>query len=223
MYGRAFRAPSFGEMHTRNNPAVLGNPSLQPETINSYEVALDYRPNRSLRFGLNLFKYEINGLIDYLPDPAPATTRTAQNARDQKGQGIELEAEWQATDKLRLRANYSYQRSIDQTANAVVPDVPAAKFYLNAHWKFMPDWSLDGQYFWVGSRHRVVGDLREDIKDYDLVNLTLRRKNIAKHWDFAVAVRNLFDEDVREPAPAVVPGDYPMEHRSFWAELRYNF
>lgn len=223
MYGRAFRAPSFGEMHTRNNPSILGNANLEPETIDTYEIAFDYRPTKSMRLGLNLFKYRINGLIDYLPDPAPATSKTAQNARDQEGQGIEIEADWQTTDALRFRANFSYQRSTDAKTGAVVPDVPAAKFYANANWKFMPDWSLDGQYFWVGGRHRAVGDVRPDIKDYELVNLTLRKKNIARHWDFSVAVRNLFDSDNREPSPAVVPNDFPMEHRSVWAELRYHF
>jgi iron complex outermembrane receptor protein len=55
------------------------------------------------------------------------------------------------------------------------------------------------------------------------VNLTLRRKNIMKHWDFALAARNLFDEDAREPGPTSVPDDYPLERLSFWAEMRYNF
>lgn len=223
MYGRAFKAPSFGEMFTQNNPALSGNPSLKPETIDTYEMALDYRPNRSVRFGLNIFEYRIDGLIDYVSDPAPATTRTAQNARDQKGRGVEVEAEWQATDKLRLRSNFSFQRSVDTTASAVVPDVPAAKFYLNAHWKFLSEWSLDGQYFWISSRHRPVGDARPDLKEYDLVNMTLRKKNIVKDWDFSLAIRNLFDSDNREPAPASVPNDFPMEGRSFWAELRYHF
>ncbi|MDH4231865.1 MAG: TonB-dependent receptor, partial [Nitrospirota bacterium] len=86
-----------------------------------------------------------------------------------------------------------------------------------------PDWSRDGQYFWVGDRHRAADDTRPDIADYDIVNLTLRRKNILNHWDFAPAVRNLFDEDAREPGPTSIPDDYPMEGRNFWAELRYTF
>ncbi|MBI5633667.1 MAG: TonB-dependent receptor [Nitrospirae bacterium] len=223
MYGRAFRAPAFSELHNQNNPAILGNTNLEPEAIDTYEVAFDYRPTKNMRLGLNLFNYRISGLIDYVSDPAPATSKTAQNARDQEGQGVEIESEWQATDALRFRANFSYQRSTDAKTGAVVPDVPTAKFYANANWKFMPGWSLDGQYFWIGGRHRAVGDIRPDIKDYDLVNLTLRKKNIARHWDLAVAVRNLFDSDIREPGPAAIPNDFPMEHRSFWAELRYHF
>ncbi|MBF0560262.1 MAG: TonB-dependent receptor [Nitrospirae bacterium] len=223
MYGRAFRPPSFGELHYQNNPTVLGNINLKPETIDTYEVAFDYRPHHDLRLGLNLFDYHINGLIDYVADPPPATTKTAQNAHNQTGRGCEVEADWIATDTLRLRANFSYQRSTYSDTGTVVPDVPAMKFYANAHWKFMPKWSLDSQYLWVGDRHRAVGDARPHISDYDLVNLTLRRKKIADHVDVAFAVRNLFNRDAREPSQSTIPNDYPMEHRSFWVELQYTF
>ena len=222
LYGRAFRPPTFAEMHNQNNPSVLGNIYLDPETIDTYEIAFDYHPNKDLRLGLNLFEYRINGLIDYIADPPPATTFTAQNAHDQKGRGYEIEADWLATATLRLRANFSYQRATYDDTGAVVPDVPAMKFYANADWKFMPYWSLDAQYFWVGDRHRAAGDIRPEISDYDLVNLTLRRKSIAKHLDFAFAVRNLFDEDAREPSKPAIPNDFPMETRSVWAELRYK-
>jgi iron complex outermembrane receptor protein len=223
LYGHAFRPPSSGEQHLQNNPVTLGNEGLDPETIDSLELAFDYRPVKSLRLGLNLFVYEIEGLIDYVSDPAPATTKTAQNAKDQEGHGFELEADWKVTDTLRLRGNVAWQHSEDKDTGEIVPDAPGLQFYANAHWKFAPDWSLDGQYFWVGDRHRADGDTRSDIADYDIVNLTLRRKNIMKHWDFALAARNLFDEDAREPGPTSVPDDYPLERLSFWAEMRYNF
>ena len=64
-----------------------------------------------------------------------------------------------------------------------------------------------------------------------LATLTLRRKNINDHWDVAVSVRNVFDEDVREPSPfdptavdgAHIPEDYPMEGRSIYGEVRFHF
>ena len=95
--------------------------------------------------------------------------------------------------------------------------------YANLHWTFRPHWSLDGQYFWIANRHRAAGDTRQETPDYSLVNLTLRRTGIAGHWDAALAVRNLFNEDAREPALAAIPNDYPMPSRTLWAEIRYNF
>lgn len=230
LYGRAFRPPSFAEGHNQNNPSVLGNARLEPETIDTYELAFDYHPAPTFRSLVNFFYYEIDGLIDYVPDPN-GTTKTAQNTKDQKGHGLEIDATWQITASLRLRGNLAYQRSEDRDTGEIVPDAPGLQFYANAHWKFLPHWSVDGQYFWIGDRRRHKDDPGADIKDNDIVNLTLRRKDIAGHWDFALAVRNLFDEDVREPSPydptvpagAAMPDDYPIEGRNVFGEVRFHF
>jgi outer membrane cobalamin receptor len=63
LYGKAFRAPNFAEQYTQNNPVVLGNRNLNPETIHTFEWALDYRPISSLRTAVNLYYYEIKNLI----------------------------------------------------------------------------------------------------------------------------------------------------------------
>ncbi len=227
MYGRAFRAPSFAEQHTQNNPVTVGNPDLDPEIIDTYELAFIWTPLPELRFAPSAFYYEIDGLIEVSGAlPAPY-----QNARDQKGRGFEIEANWQVLDPLELACSVSYQRSEDKDTGEMVADTPEWQTYLTANWKFLPEWSLNGQYFWVAKRHRDKADPRNDIDDYDLVNLTLRRKNIMNHLDLAIAVRNVFDEDIREPSPydasapagAYIPDDYPMETRAIWAELRYKF
>lgn len=222
MYGSAFRPPSFTELYAKNNPSNLGNPNLQPETIDTYELAFDYQPTLRLRTVLSLFTYSIKDLIELVQDPGQ-TTLTAQNHKDQKGRGIELEADWEVLTTFRLKGNAAYQRSKDAKTDAVVPDAPELQFYANAMWDFLPDWSLSGQYFWIGDRHRASGDTRPDIADYDMVNLTLRRKNIVKHWDAALAVRNIFNKDVREPSQAVIRGDYPMEGRAIWGEISCHF
>ena len=68
LYGKAFRAPNFQEQRIQNNPVVLGNKNLNPETIHTYEWALDYRPFSSLRTAVNLYYYQINNLISAVPD-----------------------------------------------------------------------------------------------------------------------------------------------------------
>ncbi|MFH1020116.1 MAG: TonB-dependent receptor [Pseudomonadota bacterium] len=222
MYGSAFRPPSFTELYAKNNPSNLGNPALKPETIDTYELAFDYQPTSRLRTVLSLFTYRIKDLVELVPNPGQPTS-TAQNHKGQKGQGFELEADWEVLSSLRLQGNAAYQQSKDDTTGEVVPEAPTLQFYAGALWNFRPEWSLNGQYFWLGGRHRATGDTRPDIADYDLVNLTLRRKNIAKHWDAALAVRNIFNEDIREPGQAVTPNDYPMEGRAIWGEVSCHF
>ncbi|MFA7383962.1 MAG: TonB-dependent receptor, partial [Desulfurivibrionaceae bacterium] len=104
-------------------------------------------------------------------------------------------------------------------------------FYLNPSWSFLPDWSLDGQLYWIGGRHRAKGDPRQDIGDYEVVNLLMRRKNIAGHWEAAAGIRNLFDEVGRIPSPyaaaapggAYIPNDYPIEGRAIFAQISGHF
>ena len=222
MYGRAFRPPNYAESYVTNNPLTLGNKNLEPETIDTYELAFDYQPTKDLRTKLNLFAYDIDGLIESVLDPGQ-TTKTAQNAKDQQGHGLEVETTWDATDTLRITSNFAWQRSKDKTTKEVTPNTPALQFYANAHWEFLADWSVDCQYYLIADRHRANGDTRADIKDNEQVNLTLRRKDISDHWDAALSVRNLFDEHLLEPTTTAIPNDYPMESRAIWAELLWHF
>jgi outer membrane receptor protein involved in Fe transport len=208
-----------------NNPVVLGNPNLDPETIQTLELAFDYRPVDRLRLGLNLFGYQWDDIIRFVFDPE-TTTRTAQNTGEQIGYGLELEADWQPTRSFRLLGNYSYQRSIDEATDEDAGNAPHHQVYLRADWEFLLDWHFNPQLNWIIDRDRVAGDNRPDIDDYSLVDLTVRRKNIKDHWEIAFAVRNLFDSDAREPSPAMpvlIPDDLPLAGRSFFGEIRFRF
>jgi outer membrane receptor for ferrienterochelin and colicins len=220
LYGRAFRSPTFQELYTQNNPANKGNPNLKPETIQTLELVFDYQPVTDFRTILNLFVYEAEDLIEQV---AGGDGKTAQNARDQNGSGFEIEINWQVTHTFQVRTNCALQHSEDEQTDTSVANTPQMQFYINPHWAFLPLWSLDGQFKWIGGRERAQGDTRADIDDYALADLTLRRKNIRKHWDLAVAVRNLLDEDAREPTGTAIPDDYPMAGRSWYAEVRYHF
>ena len=228
MYGQAFRAPSFGEQYVKNNPVAIGNPNLAPEEIETIELAFDYQPTKDLRLILSLFNYEATELIEATGSTLP---QAYTNYGEQEGNGFELEMDWRVLRDFRLRSNFAYQRSENKKVDAVVPDAPAMQFYLNPSWAFMPDWSLDGHFYWIGECHRAKGDPRGDIADYEVVNLLVRRKNIANHWDAAMGIMNLFDEAGRIPSPyaaaapggAYIPYDYPIEGRAIWGEISYRF
>ena len=222
LYGKAFRAPSLTEKFSINNPVVLGNPSLNPETIDTLELSFDYRPFFDLTAALSLFYYEAKDLIEYIQDPN-VNTATASNARDQEGYGYELEVNWKASETLSFKGHYAWQSSEDKNTGQRIPDAPGEKIYLSVDWRFLPEWSFFPQYTWVGSRHRGGDDLRPKIKDYNLVNLMLRRSKVFGKLDLAIAIKNVFDENTREPGNSQISGDYPLERRHFWGELAYRF
>jgi iron complex outermembrane receptor protein len=230
LYGRAFRPPSFAELFDINNPVLLGNPDLDPETINTLELAFDYRPTFDLRTGMNIFSYKIDDLIRFVPDPG-GTTSTAQNVGIQEGYGMELEAEWKLTSDFSLAGNYAFQNTEDTDTNSNAGNAPKNQIYLIGKWEFMPDWMFNTQVLWVGDRKRVVNDPRSEIDDYTQVDLTLRRRNIIDGLSAALLVHNVFDENAFEPSPfdpaspagALIPGDYPLAGRAISGELRYRF
>jgi len=221
LYGEAFRAPSFSEQHTQNNSVTLGNPNVQPETIKTLEVLFDYRPLSILQTQLGLFSYDINNLIDFVPDPGGSSS-TAQNSHGQKGHGLEFETRWKISKAVRLNTNFAWQHSEDKVTGADIADAPAKQLYVAVFWQMNTDWDLGGQAKWIAGRRRAGTDSRPEISNYTVVNMVLRYKKRNTHWELSAYVKNLFDEDAREPSNGLIADDYPLEGRSAYLEVRYN-
>ena len=224
LYGRAFRAPSFAELYNRNNPVALGNPDIEPETIDSWELAFNYSANHGATYSVNFFHYVWDDIILFVPG---ANGAVAQNAGKQKGHGLELEVDWKLSEQLQLLANYAYQKSTDESSDDDAGLTPGQQLHLNLNWELSDNWQINSKLSWVMDRHRQPGDARSDLSDYSLVDLSLRRLNLAEHWSLALTARNIFDNDAREPSPlgipaASIPDDLPLAGRSLLMELTYQ-
>jgi len=224
LYGHGFRAPAFAELRAINNPILLGNPDLKPETIRTLELVFDYRPISNFKFIFNLFRYEIKDLIEYVDDDGePGGSSTAQNNKNQQALGVEFEADWQLTRQFRLTGNFSLQNAKDSDSNESVPDAPNKQLYIAANWQLANKWfvRLDG--FRVMDRKRLAGDRRDAVKDYNWINLTVRAEQIFEYGSLTLGVRNLMDSEAHEPAGRSIPNDYPLPSRSIYlaASLEY--
>lgn len=229
LYGRAFRAPSMAELYSINNPVFIGNPNLDPETIDTYEIAVDYETIAGTLLKANLFSYKMKDIIRFVLDnPAlPATSSTtAQNAGEQTGYGLELEGIWSLPKGITLIGNYAYQKSTDEIVNADSPNAPQRQLYLRVEKSLPMDIDIIAQVNRVMGRKRDASDPRNaDVDDYTRTDLTLRRSNASSPWEYAFTVHNVFDEDIREPSPApgLIPNDLPMPGINYYLEASYNF
>lgn len=226
LYGEAFRAPSFAQTRAINNPLILGNIELKPEQIKSYELAFDYRPSYDLTLNMNFFYYDWTDIIQFVPDNS-GSSRTAQNAGEQTGKGLEVEAKWSVSESLVLSGNFAWQDSQDELADTPAANSPEKQLYLRSDWTMNNGWRMNMQANWVIGRNRVVGDLRDPVDDYVLVDMNLR-KVLSDHIEVALIINNLLDEDVYEPSPNAmpvpfIPNDLPLAGRSFLGEIRYKF
>jgi iron complex outermembrane receptor protein len=230
MFGEAFRAPTFVELYSINNPVRLGNPNLKPEVINTWELAFDYRATQHLHLAANLFRYDINDKIDFVPG-ADGKVITAQNVGRWKGEGFELEARWEMSTQSSLQANYSYVNASDKNNGNDIGNYPQQSAYIRTDWLLIPKWYLDLQAKWIADRQRAFGDPRPAIADYTTVDLTLRYKDIRDgRANVAFGIRNLLNVDAREPSIGpdskgmiAIPYDLPLAKRSLFVELRYRF
>jgi len=222
LYGRAFRAPTFGELNAVNNPVSLGNKNLEPEIINTLELAFDYKPVPTLNILFNVFHYEIDGLIDFVPN-GNGGSKTAQNTIDQKASGFELEARWQVSKSIRLFGNTAFQNAVNNNTGDKIADAPRKQLQLGANWRLTPKWSSQLDAYAIMDRPRAANDSREQIDDYNWVNLSLNGREIFRNISVQFAVRNLFDTDAREPGPEAIPNDYPLEERSAYVGVSSRF
>lgn len=229
LYGRAFRAPALVELFTTSNPVALGNPDVKPETLDSYELAFSHNVSSDLFYTANVFYYRIEDLITFMP--TGLGTIQAQNSGGRRGKGLELEADYTPVDALRLLFNFSMQRSENEGTGQPVGEAPEQEAYARGEWALRPGWQLAGQLTWNGEMPRAPGDTRAPVADTTVVDLTLRRHDLVAGLDLAASVRNVFDEEVREPSPGpgpafpftAMPGDFPMAGRSVYGEVTYRF
>ena len=198
LYGQAFRAPSFQEIYVQNNPIKLGNEELDPESIQTLELAMDYQYAFNQRYTASIFTYEINDQIVYV---SSGGVPQARNVGKQEGSGFELEMQWSATDPLDIVANYAFQKPKDKTNSSDAPDSPQQQVYLEANWRFISAWSLNVQANRVMQRSRSYNDKRPEVDDYTMVDFAIRKTDIADHWDVTGRVYNVFDVDAYEPSP----------------------
>jgi outer membrane receptor protein involved in Fe transport len=224
LYGRAFRAPSFNEEYSINNPVARGNSNLQPETNKTIEAAFSWQARKDTQINLNFFRYDMSDIIRTVPNAVPGSGATYNNTGGQHGSGMEVEAVWDYSRSLRLTGNYSYQKSIDEITGRDAGYAPHHRVYLRADWRYPSGWLLGTQLNRVMDRERAPGDTRPPVPDYTTVDLVGRSNLGNSQWSVAASVRNLFNATVLEPslAPGTIPNDLPMAPRAFWVQVAYR-
>lgn len=232
LYGRAFRAPSMLEQLSRNNPVRVGNPNIQPETIDTVELAFDYSPSSDTNLKLSIYHYEADDLIEFA-DPMEVlsaaqrnalgnpTTPIAANAASQRGKGVEIEYSNDITDRLSIVASLAIQNS-RTGLDGDVPDAPGKQGNLRLTWDASNTVQFNADVNWIADRQRGNIDQREPLSDFAVVNMNVRRTDLFNCCEANLAVRNVFDKQYRDASRLEIPGDYPMPSRSLMIDFVYR-
>ncbi len=233
LYGKAFRAPSINELYVGNNDNIKGSINLQPESIDTFELAAEWQVTEKLRLAGNVFYYQAQDKILFAPLASnPSINSVAQNLGEQNGKGFELELRWKINKYFNMLASYSYVDTQNELTGSPLGNDPSQQAYLRGDWRIAPKWHVYPQLTWVGERERVTNDTRPALSGYTELDLITRYGNTEKSggWSLSAGVRNLLDEDLRDPAPYEttegkinVPGDHPLPGRNWFVEMNYRF
>ena len=194
LYGTAFRPANAYETYYSYPLVQVGNVSLQPESITTYEAVLETVPVENSRLVASFYQNKIKDLIVYTFDPANALSRF-ENQGKASVLGIEVEAEYAWKSGARLRTSYAWQHAKDEAGNTLT-NSPRQLAKFNISMPMTGQWraGLEGQY--TGRRHTAIST----IADYALANLTLGSARAWRGWEIYASVYNLFDREYFDPA-----------------------
>jgi iron complex outermembrane receptor protein len=224
LYGKAFRAPNFQELYNINNAVLVGNPSLNPERIETYEAGLAWRLNRFFATNLNYFYSTIEDQIVWDTSTTPAVNA---NMGKSETQGIELGVSGAYGVDIYWKLAYAYQEPRDANANRRLPFVPSHRASGSINYALTRNLTLHTDLLWTGSRSRPAGDSRPDLPSYATVDLALTLKNFFDTLEVQATIRNIFDQRFKDPdisgAQNKLPGDLPREGISAFVTAAYRF
>lgn len=111
VYGRSYRAPSYVEaFQSMQEGFKTGNPNLEPELIDTYELAYTYK-NQNTIVRTNLFYSIMQDVIDQINNEPFSFPGDYANNRERNAKGIELEFTRHFGNGSELMANLSYVRT----------------------------------------------------------------------------------------------------------------
>ncbi len=227
-YGRGFRAPDIGQLYYRFlNPSsiyqVIGNLNLQPEYANSLQIGGEYAtPGRRARFGVNVFRNDVDDLIEsvslgFAATPAqvseiltregldasfrPVAGRlifTYKNINDAVTEGVEFDGEVAVTSQISVSGAYTYLDARDDITDLRLTGRNEHQGVVRATWRapFGLVANVRGMFNgnWVAARATVAGQPVDTLAPgYSLWDVYASQR-VVRGLNVFVAVDNIADD-----------------------------
>lgn len=224
LYGHAFRAPNAGEV--RGFASIESNPDIQPETIDTYELAYLYKTEKTIS-EFTLFNSHWYDVIVIGSTDTPNFFGRFINIGENEAQGAEASFTYQS-NPWEIQVNGSYVKSENVTTSGDYVAFPTwmVNANLSYYWsKYDLDITLDNRVFLDVAEGQISNTLPDPqkLKNYWRTDLGII-KHINKQFDLSVHVRNLFDREnflpSIQPNPSI--GGLPDESVSLLIKIDYK-
>lgn len=220
MYGQAFRAPNAFELGYVA-PGYAANPELQPEKVESLELAWEQGLGRNYRFTASVFRNDLEDLIAQTVDGGTGDL-FYDNISSARAQGFETELEAHWAGGVRARASYSLTEAVDEETDLRLSNSPRHVGKLQLA---LP---LAGECLSAGLELQALSARRteagSEVPGFTVCNATLLSRELCPGLTLSFSVYNLFDKDYRDPvSPDYVQDAIWQAGRSFRLKLDYRF
>lgn len=218
LYGNAFRGPGPQEQYYKVPILIYGldaiDKGLEPEQINTFELAVDQKFLKRYKIRANAFMLNINELINRRPatqaeiqliDPNLPSTLIYDNLGDKDITGFEIELNGYPTDNLNFWGNISYKDgevlNEDTVTFDYLPFVEKITANGGISLKLFKSLTIAPNYQYVGERK---GELSSDpgttqsVDAYGIMNLVIINE-INKQLKLQLNLKNLLDEEYYYP------------------------
>lgn len=224
--GDAYRAPATGELYANVPGAVIGNPDLQPELVNTTDLQVFFH-NEDLHSALTLYRSVQQGLITRVPSGNGNETVYA-NFGERTFKGLEAELKWQLADSLRLEFFGTVQRS-EQNGIEQITLLPEQLVKLGINYQLSPTLNLDIFDLYAGNWGKVqdikaTTTVNPDPRSHHHVNVHLLWQS-SQHLSLSARITNLLDEDIYYPelSRGIINSIPGRDDRAVYLAANYQF
>ena len=188
-WGKGFKLPSFFAL----GHALVGNPDLQPETAESWDLGLHWSPADRLLLDATYFSNDYKDLIDF-----DSELFLQVNRKQVDTSGIEMQASWTATDTPRPGGPRDVHRYRHPGQGGGTLGRPSWTAGATGIWQISSQWRFTLDYQWTGEQNssswHTGTSVVETLDDFQQVAANLAWQ--PRHWlTLELALDNALDDN----------------------------
>lgn len=232
LYGNAFRNPNFFEKYVETQNVLFGDPKLDPEKIDTFDLGLDYMPGDLHNLRLNFFYLRSDDLVvrsRTIPAGTLGNTRPTPQYGNGAGQRLYgVEAEWRGWIRPSVFhfLNASLARGEERSDDSELAFVPQFVANLGVNWKPVPRLTISPYVHHVGSKQGNLSDAAKtpvEVDSYTIVNLVAILA-VGEKLELGLSLEDLLGQTYAYPeyVRRVVPSTPGGPGRAAFASLTYR-
>ena len=189
-WGNAFKVPSLFALAD----PLVGNPSLRPELVESWEAGLDLQAlDDTLRWQITAFRQRFEDLIDFDFDTFTTVNRSRVNT-----DGIEIGGQYQPAERFSLTAHATYTDIDVLDGAAMLRQRPDLRGGVGLLWTFSQSLTAYAGWQYIGERFDSSVPTGEQVlPSYSRLDMTLTW-TLGDTTRLSLAVDNVADADYEE-------------------------